>query len=86
MGDGFVAGRFNAAGELLGGMDSALFHGAILAWGFRGKNFAREVAAARSFAEPRKPVRLGSFGGATVRQMLAIFSLALSYYLVREKV
>jgi hypothetical protein len=44
MGDGFVAGRLDAAGESFGGMYGAFFHAGILAWRVRSKNFNAEVA------------------------------------------
>ena len=39
MGDGFVAGRFDAAGQRFGWMYCAFLHAGILAWGLRGEEF-----------------------------------------------
>jgi hypothetical protein len=42
MGDGFVAGRLNAARQCFGWMDGAFLHGGILAWPSQAKNFTAE--------------------------------------------
>ena len=49
MRDGFVAGRLNPTGEVLCGLDCALFHSAILAWGFGGKSFTTEGTVSTEF-------------------------------------
>jgi hypothetical protein len=51
MGDGFVAGRLDAAGKRFHGMYGALFHAGILTWGAASENFTAEVGEGAEFGE-----------------------------------
>jgi hypothetical protein len=51
MGDGFVAGRFDAAGKRFRGMYGALFHDEILTWRAASENFTAEVGECTEFGE-----------------------------------
>jgi len=81
VGNGFVTGRFNAAGELLRGLDRALFHEAILAWGLQDKNFTTECTEFRT----ERTCPIGQFLRRNSVADPAIFPGALTYYLVQEK-
>src|SRR5712692_3782759 len=83
MGDGFVAGRFDTAGERFGRMYGAFFHAGILAWGVRSKNFIAEVTERTEFGETNLYVCTVLIAQhlATLRNFLS----TLTYYLVQEK-
>jgi hypothetical protein len=60
VGNGFVAGRLDAAGQGLGWVYGAFLHARILAWGLQAKNFSTKGASIGAWNE-KKPVRLYSF-------------------------
>src|SRR6266850_5669360 len=83
MGNGFVAGRLNAAGERFGWTYGALLHAGILAWGAASKNFAAEVAVCTALGEADLYVCT-----VLIAQQLATlrnFLRTLTYYLMQEK-
>jgi hypothetical protein len=84
MGNGFVAGRLDAASEVLGGLDGALFHSAILAWAVRSKNSTTEGAEGTEFGE-EKTCPVVQFWRGNCGPELAIFFCGDTYYLVQEK-
>src|SRR5580765_3228316 len=83
MGNGFVAGRLDAAGKGFGWMDGALFHGEILARGGGSENFTTEDKACTELGEANLYVCtvLIAQQVATLRNFLS----TLTYYLVQEK-
>ena len=83
MGDGFVAGRLDAAGERFGWTYGALLHAGILAWGAASKNFTAEVAVCTALGEADLYVCTVLIAQqlATLRNFLS----TLTYYLVQEK-
>jgi hypothetical protein len=84
MGNGFVAGRLDAASQVLGGLDGALFHSASLAWASEGKDFTTEGAKRTEFGE-EKTCPVVQFWRGNCGPELAIFFCRDTYYLVQEK-
>src|ERR1700676_4379802 len=67
VGNGFVAGRLYAAGELLCGLDGGFFHSAILAWRLQDKNFTTAGTGCTEFRAEGRTCPFVQFFAAQLR-------------------